>query len=87
VIGFVLTSLLFSFCLEPARAKELGALAKGVREALFSVAFVCIGLETDFKILLGRENRRSVSTFLIAQSFNIVVTLVMALLLFSWLAG
>ena len=87
VIGFVLTSLLFSFCLEPARAKELGALAKGVREALFSVAFVCIGLETDFKILLGRENRRSVSTFLIAQSFNIVVTLVMALLLFGWLAG
>ena len=80
VIGFVLTSLLFSFCLEPARAKELG-------EALFSVAFVCIGLETDFKILLGRENRRSVSTFLIAQSFNIVVTLVMALLLFGWLAG
>ena len=74
VIGFVLTSLLFSFCLEPARAKELGA-------------FVCIGLETDFKILLGRENRRSVSTFLIAQSFNIVVTLVMALLLFGWLAG
>lgn len=87
VIGFVLTSLLFSFCLEPARAKELGALAKGVREALFSVAFVCIGLETDFKILLGRENRRSISTFLIAQSFNIVVTLVMALLLFGWLAG
>ena len=87
VIGFVLTSLLFSFCLEPARAKHLGALAKGVREALFSVAFVCIGLETDFKILLGRENRRSVSTFLIAQSFNIVVTLVMALLLFDWLAG
>ena len=70
-----------------ARAKELGALAKGVREALFSVAFVCIGLETDFKILLGRENRRSISTFLIAQSFNIVVTLVMALLLFGWLAG
>ena len=61
--------------------------AKGVREALFSVAFVCIGLETDFKILLGRENRRSISTFLIAQSFNIVVTLVMALLLFGWLAG
>ena len=87
VIGFVLTSLLFSFCLEPTRAKEMGALAKGVREALFSVAFVCIGLETDFKILLGRENRRSVSTFLIAQSFNIVVTLVMALLLFGWLAG
>ena len=62
-------------------------LAKGVREALFSVAFVCIGLETDFKILLGRENRRNISTFLIAQSFNIVVTLVMALLLFGWLAG
>ena len=86
VIGFVLTSLLFSFCLEPARAKELGALAKGVREALFSVAFVCIGLETDFRYIFKAENRRYIATFLIAQCFNIVVTLIVAWLLFGWLA-
>ena len=83
----MLASLIFSTCFDMGQAKALGSLAKGLREVMFSVAFVCIGLETDFKILLGRENRRSVSTFLIAQSFNIVVTFVMALLLFGWLAG
>ncbi len=87
VIGFVLASLIFSTCFSVAEAKSLGSLAKGLREVMFSVAFVCIGLETDFRFIFKKENRRYISTFLIAQSFNIVVTLVMALLLFGWLAG
>ncbi len=87
VVGFVLASLIFSFCLSPEQAKSLGSLAKGMREVMFSVAFVCIGLETDFRFLFKAENRRNISAFLIAQGFNIFVTLVMALLLFGWLAA
>ena len=87
VVGFVLASLVFSFCLEPEQARSLGKLAKGMREVMFSVAFVCIGLETDFRFVFRRENRRYISTFLIAQGFNIVVTLVMASLLFGWAAA
>ena len=54
---------------------------------MFSLAFVCIGLETDFRFLFKAENRRYITTFLVAQGFNIVVTLVMASLLFGWLAA
>lgn len=87
VVGFVLTSLIFSLCFDMGQAKELGKIAKGMREIMFSVAFVCIGLETDFRFIFKAENRRYITTFLVAQSFNIVVTLVMAMLLFGWLAN
>lgn len=87
VVGFVLTSLLFSFCFELEEAKTLGKLARGMREVMFSVAFVCIGLETDFKHIFKRENRNYITVFLVAQAFNILVTLAMASLLFGWYAN
>jgi uncharacterized integral membrane protein (TIGR00698 family) len=83
VLGFVATSLLFSFLVPAADVKELGGLTKGLREAMFSIAFVCIGLETDFRTIFRRENARSITTFLVAQGVNIVITLAMAWLLFS----
>lgn len=86
VVGFVLASLIFSFMLPLQEAKELGSIAKGLREAMFSLAFVCIGLETDFRFIFKKENAKNITTFLTAQGFNIVVTLVMAYLLFGILA-
>ncbi len=86
VVGFVIASLIFSFFMPLQEAKELGSLAKGLREAMFSLAFVCIGLETDFRFIFKKENKRNITTFLTAQSFNIVVTLIMAYLLFGLLA-
>ncbi len=83
VIGFLLASVIFSFFMEPATAKALGAPLKALRETLFSVAFVAIGLETDFKKIFGKENHKYTATFLIAQSFNILVTLLIAFLLFG----
>lgn len=83
VIGFVLASLVFSFLLSPESAKSLGKVAKGLRETIFSIAFVSIGLETDFKQIFTRENAKYTSTFLIAQAFNIVITLIVASLLFG----
>lgn len=87
VIGFVLASLIFSFFFPVEQAKELGSLAKGMREVMFSIAFVCIGLETDFRFIFKRENYKNIKTFLIAQGFNIIVTLIMAMILFGWIAG
>lgn len=83
VIGFVLASLVFSFLLSPESAKSLGKVAKGLRETIFSIAFVSIGLETDFKQIFTKENAKYTSTFLIAQAFNIVITLIVASLLFG----
>lgn len=84
VVGFILASLIFSLLMPIEEAKALGSLAKGMREMMFSLAFVCIGLETDFRRLFNKENSRNIKTFLIAQGFNIVVTLIMASLLFGF---
>ena len=83
VLGFILASLVFSFCFEPETAKTVGKVTKGLQNTLFSIAFVCIGLETRFSDILGKENRNSLKAFLIAQTFNIIVTLGIAYLVFG----
>ena len=83
VVGFILASLIFSFLLDAETARTAGKVTKGFSNTLFSIAFVCIGLETRFRDIFSRENRRPLKAFLIAQFFNIIVTLVVAYLLFG----
>ena len=83
VVGFVLASLVFSFCFDTGTAKEIGKVTKGFQNTLFSIAFVCIGLETRFREIFGKENRKPLGVFLLAQTFNIIVTLGMAYLMFG----
>lgn len=83
VVGFILASLVFSFCMDADLAKQAGAVTKGFQNTLFSVAFVCIGLETRFSEIFSKENRVPLKVFLVAQGFNIVVTLLVAWLMFG----
>ena len=83
VVGFILASLVFSFCMDETTAKTAGAVTKGFQNTHFSIAFVCIGLETRFKEIFSKENRKPLYTFLIAQTFNIAVTLVVAWIMFG----
>ena len=83
VVGFILASLVFSFCMDTETAKTVGKVTKGFQNTLFSVAFVCIGLETRFKEIFSKENRTPLKVFLVAQGFNIVVTLVVAYVIFG----
>lgn len=57
--------------------------AKNFSNTLFSIAFVCIGLETRFSEIFSKENRNALWAFLSAQTFNIVVTFIVAFLLFG----
>ena len=66
-------------------AKSVGKVTKGFQNTLFTMAFVCIGLETRFKDIVSRENRRPLFVFLIAQLFNILLTLVVAYIVFGLL--
>ena len=50
-----------------------------------ALAFVCIGLDTRLKDIVSKENRNVLRSFLVAQTFNIVVTFVIACLLFGLL--
>jgi hypothetical protein len=46
------------------------------------LAFTSIGLETRFADLASKQGARPLTVFLIAQGFNIIVTLFIAYLLF-----
>ncbi len=90
IIGFVAASLVFSLCqsgdIFPDASKSKlveTSLAKTFSQLFFSLAFVCIGLDTRLKDIVSKENRSILYSFLIAQCFNIVVTLVLAYLLFG----
>jgi uncharacterized membrane protein YadS len=93
VVGFVLASLLFSLLQQygvfpdfEARKLTETALAKRFSGFFFSLAFVCIGMDTRLKDIVSRENRNILYAFLAAQCFNIVVTFFAAWLLFGVLA-
>ena len=83
VVGFVVASLVFSFLLDVESAKAVGKITKGFTNTLFSIAFVCVGLETRFADIFSKENRRPLWAFLTAQGVKIIVTLVVAYLLFG----
>src|SRR5690554_6402890 len=84
VLGFLIASVVFSFAFDAETGKELSRVAnKGSRGLLFSLAFVCIGLETDFRYIFKKENSKYIWSFLTAQTFNVILTLLVAWLLFS----
>jgi uncharacterized integral membrane protein (TIGR00698 family) len=83
VLGFILASLVFSFMLPSALVADTRNVLTALRTNLFALAFVCIGLETSLGDLVGTGQGRPIAAFLGGQAFNVVVTLVMAYLLFS----
>ena len=83
VLGFIIASILFSFVVSPEMVSQTKDYLKGIQTALFALAFVSIGLETDFSVLIKTGNGRPAWTFIIAQSFNIVFTLILAWFLFA----
>ena len=90
ILGFVAASLVFSLLQSsgvfvPDASGRLAATgaAKTFSTLFFSLAFVCIGLDTRLKEIISRENRNILSAFIAAQAFNIVATLIIASLLFG----
>ena len=83
VLGFMVVSLLFSFLLTGDMVDATSGLLKGIRTWWFSLAFVCIGLETRFRDLLSMDGGRPAAGFLVAQGVNILWTLLVAWLLFG----
>jgi uncharacterized integral membrane protein (TIGR00698 family) len=82
VLGFIGASVLFSFFIHPETAAVVKGSLKNIQTLWFVLAFTSIGLETNFSDLFTQENRKPLIGFLIAQFFNIIVTLGIAWLLF-----
>jgi uncharacterized integral membrane protein (TIGR00698 family) len=83
VIGFIAASLLFSFFITPETRDGVKDSLKNLQGIWFALAFTSIGLETNFKDLLSNNSRKPLYAFLIAQLFNVIVTLLIAFLLFG----
>ncbi len=83
IIGFVGASLLFSFVLNASTIATVKDSLKSIQTLWFVLAFTSIGLETKFADLFSASGRMPLYAFLIAQLFNIVVTLLIASVLFG----
>lgn len=86
VLGFLASSLLFSFVLSEATIKAIGRPLQNLEVWWFALAFTSIGLETRFMDLAKLGGGRPALAFLVAQAFNVFWTLLLAYLLFGgWL--
>ncbi|MBN2318588.1 MAG: putative sulfate exporter family transporter [Acidobacteria bacterium] len=88
IIGFVAASVVFSFILTPILGdKSVDAMLKistGFRGYFFCLAFVSIGLESNFKELAKEMvGGRPMVVYIVGQSFNLILTLIMAYIAFG----
>jgi len=91
VIGFVAASLLFSFIVVPmtqgdfalVESTYINPVTRIARGWFFCLAFVAIGLESNFRDLVGSmEGGKPLVLYVVGQSFNLVLTLLVAWLAF-----
>jgi uncharacterized integral membrane protein (TIGR00698 family) len=96
IVGFVAASILFSFVLSPlfgwlfegnglklVESSVLKAVTTPLRGWFFCLAFVAIGLESNFKELAAQmEGGKPMLLYVVGQSFNLILTLAMAWLAF-----
>jgi uncharacterized integral membrane protein (TIGR00698 family) len=87
IVGFIVASAFFSLVLVPSmgegEVRKILAVTSGFRGWLFALAFVAIGIETRFSDLVKVGGGKPAVVFLVAQVFNIFVTLIVAYLLFG----
>lgn len=87
ILGFVAASLVASFVMVPLVGSDamdamVGA-ANGFRGWFFCLAFLCIGLETNFRELWEQiEGGQPLVLYLVGQSLNVALTLWVAWLVF-----
>lgn len=88
VVGFLATSLLFSFVVVPWNGaladRALGEVSTPVRGWLFCLAFVSIGLESNFRDLSSNMvGGKPFVLYIVGQTFNLILTLIAAYLAFG----
>ena len=87
VLGFILTSLLFTFAIIPAASSKnptAGNAIASMKDWAFCLAFVCMGLELSIG-QLRKMGWRPVVVYLIVTVFNTLLALLAAWVIFSLL--
>ncbi|RJQ46611.1 MAG: putative sulfate exporter family transporter [Nitrospiraceae bacterium] len=83
VLGFIVASTVFSFMLHIDTVSATKGILGELRTWWFALAFMSIGLETNFGDIARMEGGRPALAFITAQAFNVVWTLILAYLLFG----
>lgn len=90
VIGFIAASIICSVIFAGSLFGELwvdastAGITKPIREWLFCLAFVCLGLDTNFKELLPYfKTGKPLMLYVCGQALNILLTFIMAYLMFG----
>jgi uncharacterized integral membrane protein (TIGR00698 family) len=87
VIGFMVSSLVVSFIVEPSMGekatKAISKACKSYRSWFFALCFVAIGLETDFKELVSVGGGRPAIAYWLSQTANAIWTLFITWILWS----
>jgi uncharacterized integral membrane protein (TIGR00698 family) len=97
IVGFVAASILFSFVLTPifsalfegnglklVESSVIKTATNPLRGWFFCLAFVSIGLESNFAEMAKQlEGGKTLLLYIVGQSFNLILTLLMAWLAFS----
>jgi len=83
VLGFIVASAIFSFFIPADMVNGTKGAFGEIRTWWFAMAFVCIGLEGRFVELAGMGGGRPALAFIVAQIFNVILTLILAYLIFG----
>ncbi|MDG5788023.1 putative sulfate exporter family transporter [Evansella sp. AB-P1] len=84
ILGFIGASLIFSFLLPTATVEATLPTIDGYRNLFFTLAFVSIGLESNFKELAkGVQGGKPIILYITGQLLNIILTLIAAWIFFS----
>ena len=88
ILGFIMASVIFSFLLIPVVGEEsvnsILKQTKTFRGWFFCLAFVSIGLESNFAELSKQlSGGKPIILYLVGQSFNIILTLLIAWIAFG----
>lgn len=88
ILGFLLSSLIFSFIVLPglglAETTKIIASLSTFKSWAFALAFLTIGLETNFKEMAGQmEGGKPMTLYLVGQAFSLVLSLLMCWIILS----
>lgn len=84
IIGFIGASIIFSLFIPEAAADNAIGIANGWRKFLFTLAFISIGLESNFKDMAKLvQGGKPLTLYVVGQSLNLVLTLFAAYIFFS----
>jgi len=83
VLGFLVSSVVFSFLVSPPTISAVKGSLNGLTVFWFALAFTSIGLETRFVDLATMGGGRPAVAFFAAQGLNVIWTLILAYLLFG----